>query len=71
VARRGAYNFDENGDGLRGYNVVKNGKGKIVFIKPIDFWCNDFGGFDDLILKYFADSRMIDVLSSQRYSLLY
>ncbi|MEO5861204.1 MAG: hypothetical protein ABIW48_09710, partial [Burkholderiales bacterium] len=50
---------------------MKNGNGKIVFIKPIDFWCNDFGGFDDLILKYFADSRMIDVLSSQRYSLSY
>ena len=33
----GTYNFDENGDGLRGYNVVKNDNGKIVFIKRIDF----------------------------------
>ncbi len=33
----GTYNFDENGDGLRGYNVVKNDNGKIIFIKRIDF----------------------------------
>ena len=33
----GAYNFDENGDGLRGYNVVKNEGGKVAFIKHIDF----------------------------------
>ena len=33
----GTYNFDQNGDGLRGYNVVKNDNGKIVFIKYIDF----------------------------------
>jgi branched-chain amino acid transport system substrate-binding protein len=33
----GAYNFDQNGDGLHGYNVVKNDNGKIVFIKHIDF----------------------------------
>jgi branched-chain amino acid transport system substrate-binding protein len=33
----GIYNFDQNGDGLRGYNVVKNDNGKIVFIKHIDF----------------------------------
>jgi branched-chain amino acid transport system substrate-binding protein len=33
----GNYNFDENGDGLRGYNVVKNDNGKIVFIKHIEF----------------------------------
>ncbi len=33
----GEYNFDENGDGLRGYNVVKNDAGKIAFIKHIDF----------------------------------
>ena len=33
----GTYNFDQNGDGLRGYNVVKNDNGKIVFIKHIDF----------------------------------
>jgi branched-chain amino acid transport system substrate-binding protein len=33
----GTYDFDQNGDGLRGYNIVKNDNGKIVFIKHIDF----------------------------------
>jgi branched-chain amino acid transport system substrate-binding protein len=33
----GEYNFDENGDGLHGYNIVKNDKGKIVFDKHIEF----------------------------------
>jgi len=33
----GTYNFDQNGDGLHSYNVVKNENGKIVFIKHIDF----------------------------------
>ena len=33
----GTYNFDKNGDGLHGYNVVKNEKGKIVFIKHSSF----------------------------------
>src|SRR6516165_6355671 len=33
----GTYNFDQNGDGLHGYNIVKNDNGKIVFIKHIDF----------------------------------
>ncbi len=33
----GTYNFDEKGDGLRGYNVVRNENGKIVFDKRIDF----------------------------------
>ena len=33
----GEYNFDQNGDGLHGYNVVKNESGKIVFDKHIDF----------------------------------
>jgi branched-chain amino acid transport system substrate-binding protein len=33
----GTYNFDQNGDGLRGYNIVKNDNGEIVFIKHIDF----------------------------------
>jgi branched-chain amino acid transport system substrate-binding protein len=32
----GTYCFDENGDGLRGYNIVHNENGKIVFIKHID-----------------------------------
>ena len=33
----GEYNFDANGDGLHGYNVVKNEKGTIVFDKHIEF----------------------------------
>jgi len=32
----GTYCFDENGDGLRGYNVVRNENGKVAFIKHID-----------------------------------
>jgi branched-chain amino acid transport system substrate-binding protein len=33
----GIYNFDTNGDGLHGYNVVKNVNGQIVFDKHIEF----------------------------------
>jgi branched-chain amino acid transport system substrate-binding protein len=33
----GEYNFDQNGDGLHGYNVVRNEKGMIVFDKHIEF----------------------------------
>jgi branched-chain amino acid transport system substrate-binding protein len=33
----GEYNFDQNGDGLHGYNIVKNDKGSIVFDKHIEF----------------------------------
>lgn len=33
----GTYNFDQAGDGLRGYNVVRNDGGRVVFIKHIDF----------------------------------
>ena len=33
----GTYEFDARGDGLHGYNVVKNEGGKIVFIKRVDF----------------------------------
>ncbi len=33
----GEYNFDRNGDGLHGYNIVKNEKGDIKFDKRIDF----------------------------------
>lgn len=33
----GTYNFDANGDGLHGYNIVKNNSGTIVFDKHIDF----------------------------------
>ncbi len=32
----GEYNFDANGDGLHGYNIVKNDKGVIVFDKHIE-----------------------------------
>ena len=33
----GEYNFDGNGDGLHGYNIVRNDKGTIVYDKHIDF----------------------------------
>jgi branched-chain amino acid transport system substrate-binding protein len=33
----GTYNFDKNGDGLHGYNIVKNNDGTVVFDKHIDF----------------------------------
>jgi branched-chain amino acid transport system substrate-binding protein len=33
----GEYNFDDKGDGLRGYNIVRNEKGNIVFDKNITF----------------------------------
>ena len=33
----GEYNFDQNGDGLHGYNIVKNDKGTITFDKHIEF----------------------------------
>jgi branched-chain amino acid transport system substrate-binding protein len=33
----GTYNFDANGDGLHGYNIVRNERGNIVFDKHIDF----------------------------------
>ena len=33
----GEYNFDPNGDGLHGYNIVRNDKGTIVFDKHIEF----------------------------------
>lgn len=36
----GEYNFDKNGDGLHGYNIVKNEKGEIKFDKRIDFPAN-------------------------------
>ncbi|CAN5174767.1 ABC transporter substrate-binding protein [soil metagenome] len=32
----GEYNFDQNGDGLHGYNIVKNEKGTIAFDKHIE-----------------------------------
>jgi branched-chain amino acid transport system substrate-binding protein len=33
----GVYNFDMNGDGLHGYNIVKNNNGKVAFERHIDF----------------------------------
>ncbi len=33
----GTYNFDQNGDGLHGYNIVQNVKGVVTFKKRIDF----------------------------------
>jgi len=33
----GTYEFDARGDGVHGYNVVRNEGGKIVFIKRVDF----------------------------------
>jgi branched-chain amino acid transport system substrate-binding protein len=33
----GTYKFDKNGDGLHGYNIVKNDNGTITFDKHIDF----------------------------------
>ena len=33
----GTYNFDKNGDGLHGYNIVRNVNGTIVFDKHIEF----------------------------------
>jgi len=33
----GTYNYDENGDGLRGYNIVKNVDGNAVYEKHIEF----------------------------------
>ena len=32
----GEYNFDERGDGLRGYNIVRNENGKVVFDRRIE-----------------------------------
>lgn len=32
----GEYNFDDKGDGLRGYNVVRNENGKVVFDRRIE-----------------------------------
>ena len=37
MGAEGEYNFDANGDGLHGYNIVKNENGKIVYDRRIDF----------------------------------
>jgi len=36
AAAEGEYTFDGKGDGLRGYNIVKNEKGKLVFDRRIE-----------------------------------
>jgi branched-chain amino acid transport system substrate-binding protein len=33
----GTYTYDKNGDGLHGYNIVKNENGTIKFLKRVDF----------------------------------
>jgi branched-chain amino acid transport system substrate-binding protein len=33
----GTYNFDQNGDGLRGYNIVHNDNGRWVLEKHVEF----------------------------------
>jgi branched-chain amino acid transport system substrate-binding protein len=33
----GTYSFDQNGDGLRGYNVVRHQGGRWVFVKRVEF----------------------------------
>ncbi len=33
----GTYAYDQNGDGLHGYNIVKNENGTIKFLKRVDF----------------------------------
>jgi branched-chain amino acid transport system substrate-binding protein len=33
----GTYNFDQNGDGLHGYNILKNDNGSLALEKRIDF----------------------------------
>lgn len=40
VGTEGTYNFDETGEGVRGYNVVRNVDGKVTFIKRVDFPAN-------------------------------
>ena len=37
LGAEGTYDFDQNGDGLHGCNIVKNVDGKIVFDRHIDF----------------------------------
>lgn len=33
----GEYHFDQNGDGLHGYSIVRNDKGTLAFVKHIEF----------------------------------
>jgi len=37
LGAEGEYNFDANGDGLHGYNIVKNEGGKLVYVRRVDF----------------------------------
>ena len=32
----GGYGFDANGDGLHGYNVVRNDRGELVFVRRVN-----------------------------------
>lgn len=40
IGTEGAYSFDETGEGVRGYNVVRNVDGKVTFIRRVDFPAN-------------------------------
>jgi branched-chain amino acid transport system substrate-binding protein len=33
----GEYDYDQNGDGLHGYNIVRNDNGKLVYVRRFDF----------------------------------
>ena len=37
LGAEGEYNFDANGDGLHGYNVVKNDGGTLAYVRRVDF----------------------------------
>ena len=37
LGAEGEYNFDANGDGLHGYNIVKNDGGNLVYVRRVDF----------------------------------
>ena len=37
LGAEGEYSFDANGDGLHGYNIVKNDGGKLVYVRRVDF----------------------------------
>ena len=37
LGAEGEYDFDANGDGLHGYNIVKNDGGRLVYVRRVDF----------------------------------
>ena len=37
LGAEGEYNFDANGDGLHGYNIVRNEGGTLVYVRRVDF----------------------------------